>query len=102
MDGRQLLVLTQEAVEAKSNEIFAVRQPLERLELTGALVTMDPIGTQTDTAVRGIEPRPYPGRQIFAGLGSGHNFASNMRLNFIRPFQFYKGGPYERANLPKG
>lgn len=47
---RQRLVLGQEATEAKSNEIAAIPLLLERLELTGALVTIDAIGTQTAIA----------------------------------------------------
>lgn len=53
---RQRLVLGQEAVEEKSNEIIAIPQLLKRLELNGALVTIDAMGTQTkiaDTIVRG-------------------------------------------------
>lgn len=44
---RQRLVLGQEATEAKSNEITAIPRLLERLELTGALVTIDAMGTQS-------------------------------------------------------
>ncbi len=44
--SRQRLVLGQEAVADKSNEITAIPRLLERLELTGALVTIDAIGTQ--------------------------------------------------------
>lgn len=47
---RQRLVLGQEAVDAKSNEITAIPLLLERLELTGALVTIDAMGTQTAIA----------------------------------------------------
>ena len=47
---RQRLVLGQEASDAKSNEITAIPLLLERLELTGALVTIDAIGTQTAIA----------------------------------------------------
>ena len=47
---RQRLVLGQEPTEAKSNEITAIPLLLERLELTGALVTIDAIGTQTAIA----------------------------------------------------
>jgi predicted transposase YbfD/YdcC len=47
---RQRLVLGQEATQAKSNEIAAIPLLLERLELTGALVTIDAIGTQTTIA----------------------------------------------------
>ncbi len=47
---RQRLVLGQEATAAKSNEITAIPLLLERLELTGALVTIDAMGTQTAIA----------------------------------------------------
>ncbi len=47
---RQRLVLGQEAVEEKSNEIVAIPLLLERLELSGALVTIDAMGTQSQIA----------------------------------------------------
>lgn len=47
---RQRLVLGQQACAEKSNEITAIPALLERLELTGALVTIDAIGCQTDIA----------------------------------------------------
>ncbi|HWE44380.1 MAG TPA: ISAs1 family transposase [Caulobacteraceae bacterium] len=47
---RQRLVLGQEAVADKSNEIVAIPLLLRRLELTGALVTIDAIGTQIEIA----------------------------------------------------
>jgi predicted transposase YbfD/YdcC len=48
--SRQRLVLGQQAVDAKSNEIVAIPLLLERLQLTGALVTIDAIGCQTRIA----------------------------------------------------
>jgi len=48
--ARQRLVLGQEAVSGKSNEITAIPLLLERLALEGALVTIDAIGTQTGIA----------------------------------------------------
>lgn len=48
--ARQRIVLGQQAVEQKSNEIHAIPLLLERLELTGALVTIDAIGCQRDIA----------------------------------------------------
>ena len=48
--SRQRLVLGQEAVAGKSNEIKAIPLLLERLALTGALVTIDAIGCQTRIA----------------------------------------------------
>lgn len=46
----QQLVLGQEAVCAKSNEIVAIPLLLRRLELAGAIVTIDAMGTQTQIA----------------------------------------------------
>jgi len=43
-------VLGQQASETKSNEITAIPLLLERLALTGALVTIDAMGTQTRIA----------------------------------------------------
>jgi predicted transposase YbfD/YdcC len=48
--SQRRLVLGQEAVADKSNEITAIPLLLERLELSGALVTIDAIGTQTAVA----------------------------------------------------
>jgi predicted transposase YbfD/YdcC len=48
--SRQRLVLGQEAVAGKSNEIAAIPLLLERLALKGALVTIDAIGTQNGIA----------------------------------------------------
>lgn len=48
--SRQRLVLGQQAVADKSNEIKAIPLLLERLELAGALVTIDAIGTQSNIA----------------------------------------------------
>ena len=43
--ARQRLVFGQEAVAEKSNEITAISGLLRRLEMTGAVVTIDAIGT---------------------------------------------------------
>jgi predicted transposase YbfD/YdcC len=48
--SRQRIVLGQQACEAKSNEITAIPLLLERLALTGALVTIDAMGCQTKIA----------------------------------------------------
>jgi predicted transposase YbfD/YdcC len=48
--SRQRLVLGQEAIDAKSNEISAISLLLERIELRGPLFTIDAIGTQTAIA----------------------------------------------------
>jgi predicted transposase YbfD/YdcC len=48
--SQQRLVLGQQACEEKSNEITAIPELLERLELTGALVTIDAMGCQSKIA----------------------------------------------------
>ena len=48
--SRQRLVLGQQAVAGKSNEIVAIPLLLERLALQGALVSIDAIGTQNKIA----------------------------------------------------
>ena len=53
------LVLGQQACEAKSNEITAIPLLLERLALTGALVTIDAIGTQTKIAQAALIPSRF-------------------------------------------
>ena len=47
---RQRIVLGQQATEEKSNEITAISLLLKHLDLNGALVTMDAMGTRTDIA----------------------------------------------------
>jgi len=48
--SRQRLVLGQQAVGAKSNELVAISLSLQCLQLTGALVTIDAMGCQTGIA----------------------------------------------------
>ncbi len=48
--SRQRLVLGQETTDIKSNEITAIPLLLQRLELKGALVTIDAMGCQTKIA----------------------------------------------------
>lgn len=79
--GRQRLVLGQQAVDAKSNEIAAIPLLLERLELTGALVTIDAIGCQRDIA-RAIRAR---GADYLLALKSNWPILSEeVRLYFDR------------------
>ena len=71
--GRRL-VLGQEAVSEKSNEITAIPLLLQRLELAGALVTIDAMGTQIAIARTvldggGLLPgRGVPNELAFPGL----------------------------------
>lgn len=50
-------VLAQEVVDSKSNEITAIPKILEKLDLTGTIVTMDAMGTQRKIAKQIIEQK---------------------------------------------
>jgi predicted transposase YbfD/YdcC len=50
--ARNRLVLGQEVVDAKSNEITAIPKLLEVLELAGAVVTIDAMGCQKEVAAK--------------------------------------------------
>jgi predicted transposase YbfD/YdcC len=79
--SRQRLVLGQEAVDRESNEIVAIPLLLERLELTGALVTIDAMGCQREIAekIRG-EGADY----LLALKDNRPTLAENVRLHFER------------------
>lgn len=53
--ARQRLVLGQEAIDEKSNEIKAIPLLLDRLMLKGALVTIDAMGTQIEIAAKVLD-----------------------------------------------
>ena len=50
-------VLAQEVVDSKSNEITAIPKILEKLDLTGTIITMDAMGTQRKIARQIIEKK---------------------------------------------
>jgi hypothetical protein len=51
------LVIGQQAVDGKSNEITAIPELLNRLALAGAIVTIDAMGTQKDIAATILEKK---------------------------------------------
>lgn len=53
----QSLVLTQEVVEEKSNEITAIPEVLDALQLGGALLTIDAMGRETNIAEQILEEK---------------------------------------------
>ena len=82
--ARQRLVLGQEATDAKSNEITAIPLLLERLHLTGALVTIDAMGTQTKIAAAILTK----GADYLLALKDNHrNLAEEVALFFDAPEQ---------------
>ena len=78
---RQRLVLGQEVVDKKSNEIVAIRRLLERLQLAGALVTIDAMGCQRDIA-QAI--RAKGADYLLALKDNWPTLASDVRLYFER------------------
>lgn len=78
---RQRLVIGQQATDAKSNEITAIPLLLERLELTGALVTIDAMGCQ-----RGIAEaiRGRGADYLLALKDNWATLAEDVRLFFAR------------------
>jgi predicted transposase YbfD/YdcC len=55
--SEQRLVLAQVKVEEKSNEISAIPALLELLDITGAIITIDAMGTQTEIAKQIIDQK---------------------------------------------
>lgn len=80
--SRQRLVLGQQATASKSNEITAIPLLLERLELTGALVTIDAMGCQRSIA----EAIRAKGADYLLALKDNQpNLAEEVRLFFDQP-----------------
>ena len=76
------LVLGQQKVDGKSNEITAIPAFLDRLALEGAIVTMDAMGTQKDIARRIIEKKAD---YILALKGNQGSLHEDVRLFFNDP-----------------
>jgi predicted transposase YbfD/YdcC len=96
--SRQRLVLGQEATAEKSNEISAIPLLLERLHLTGALVTIDAIGTQTKIAetilARGAD-------YLLAIKDNQRSLAEEVALFFDAPGQRSQA-PFETTDADHG
>lgn len=65
--------MAQQAVESKSNEITAIPELLNLLNITGAIITLDAMGTQRDIASQIIEQK---GDYILALKGNQGNLMS--------------------------
>lgn len=92
--SRQRLVLGQEATDAKSNEITAIPLLLERLALTGALVTLDAMGCQTKIA-EAIRARGAD--YLIAVKANWPNLHGEIERFFAAP-----SGPLDRATTTDG
>ncbi len=77
------LVLGQVALEQKSNEIAAIAVWLEQLDLTGAIITIDAMGTQTAIAkqIQGA------GADYMLTLKSNHPSLANEAQDWFEKYQ---------------
>jgi len=91
-------VLGQQAVGTRSNEIVAIPLLLERLQLAGALVTIDTMGCQTKIA-QAILDR---GADYLLALKDNQpSLASEVALFFAAPDQA-AGEPFETIDADHG
>ena len=96
--SRQRLVLGQQATQEKSNEITAIPLLLERLHLTGALVTIDAMGCQTTIA----ETIVAKGADYLLALkGNQLSLAGEVELFFADPGRC-PGEPHETIDADHG
>jgi len=77
--NKQNLVLGQEKVSDKSNEITAIPKLLDLLELSGAIVTIDAIGCQKDIARKIIDKKAG---YVLALKGNQGNLHEDVELYF--------------------
>ena len=83
------IVLAQEAVEEKSNEITAIPVVLGSLDLTSAVVTLDAMGTQKAIAAQIVEGQG----DYILGLKANHPTLFGQIQEFFQTAQDYKGLP---------
>jgi predicted transposase YbfD/YdcC len=76
------LVLAQRAVDGKSNEITAIPELLEMLDIKGAIVSIDAIGTQKAIAARIVEKGAD---YVLALKGNQTSLHDDARLFFADP-----------------
>ncbi len=67
--------MAQQVVESKSNEITAIPELLNLLDLTGAIITLDAMGTQRNIAAQIIEQK---GNYILALKGNQGNLRKEV------------------------
>ncbi len=79
------LVLAQQAVESKSNEITAIPELLNLLDITGAIITLDAMGTQRNIAAQIIEQK---GEYILALKGNQGNLHKKVVAFFEQAHRY--------------
>jgi predicted transposase YbfD/YdcC len=89
------IVLGQQKVDEKSNEITAIPELLKLLDIAGCIVTIDAIGTQTEIARAIIEKK---GDYLLAVKeNQGHLFEDIHTLFAVDKLTNFKDGPYQYA-----
>lgn len=96
--ARQRLVLGQQAVGTKSNEIIAIPLLLERLHLTGALVTIDAMGCQTTIAQTVIDR----GADYLLALKDNQRSLADEVALFFETAAERRGEPFETVDADHG
>lgn len=87
------IVLGQQKVDEKSNEITAIPELLKLLDIAGCIVTIDAIGTQTEIARAIIEKK---GDYLLAVKeNQGHLFEDIHTLFAVDKLTNFKDGPYQ-------
>ena len=76
------LVLGQVKVDEKSNEITAIPKLLERLDIAGAVVTIDAMGCQIKIAKQIVEQQ---GDYVLSLKGNQGDLHDDVRTFFSRP-----------------
>lgn len=96
--ARQRLVLGQQSVGTKSNEIIAIPLLLGRLHLTGALVTIDAMGCQTKIAQTVID---RGADYLLALKDNQRSLADEVTMFFAAPMGRC-GEPFETVDADHG
>ncbi len=81
--SEQRLVLAQVKVEEKSNEITAIPALLELLDITGAIITIDAMGTQTEIAKQIINQKSLRLVPAFQKAGTRRSEIMSWHLKLI-------------------
>ena len=97
--SRQRLVLGQEATAQTSNEIKAIPLLLQRLELTGALVTIDAIGAQVEIARTLLE---RGGDYLFALKANRPELLGEVEAYFADPASTDESSAFETTEGDHG
>jgi predicted transposase YbfD/YdcC len=78
------LILGQQAVDRKSNEITAIPQLLEMIDVSGAIVTIDAMGCQKEIAAKIVEKK---GDYVLALKGNQENLHHDVKNLFLKALE---------------